>query len=66
MPGGPHSTSLVLMTLASFFLVVDISSKYLHQEGKLNFGDFLKSGFSVICFVAIISRIFTEGLVHNF
>ena len=42
MPGGPQSISLFLMVLTSFFLAVAISSKNLHQLGKLNFGAFLK------------------------
>jgi len=43
MAGGPHSTSFVLITLTSFFLVADISSKYLHQEGKLSLGAFFET-----------------------
>ena len=41
-PGFPQDTSLPLISLASTFLVFEISSRYLFQSANDNFGEFLK------------------------
>ena len=41
-PGFPQDTSLPLISLASTFLVFEISSRYLFQSANDNLGEFLK------------------------